>query len=95
MGLTPGWSNFILKHEGENPTGSFKDRGMTVGVSQAVNLAQEPWPAPRPAIPLPRWRHTRRRRHYLLRVRSRGEVALGKLAQTLGYGAVTCKYGRL
>ena len=24
-----------LKHEGENPTGSFKDRGMTTGVTQA------------------------------------------------------------
>lgn len=27
-----------LKHEGENPTGSFKDRGMTVGISQAKSL---------------------------------------------------------
>lgn len=27
----------LLKHEGENPTGSFKDRGMCVGVSQAVH----------------------------------------------------------
>ncbi len=30
-----GADNFFLKHEGENPTGSFKDRGMTVGVTQA------------------------------------------------------------
>ena len=34
----PGWSTCYLKHEGENPTGSFKDRGMTVGVSQARRL---------------------------------------------------------
>ena len=27
-----------IKHEGENPTGSFKDRGMTVAVSQAKRL---------------------------------------------------------
>lgn len=26
----------IAKHEGENPTGSFKDRGMTVGITEAV-----------------------------------------------------------
>ncbi len=30
-----GLDRFWLKHEGENPTGSFKDRGMTVGVSIA------------------------------------------------------------
>ena len=30
-----GLKNFFLKHEGENPTGSFKDRGMTCGVSAA------------------------------------------------------------
>ena len=28
----------LLKHEGMNPTGSFKDRGMTVGVTQAVRI---------------------------------------------------------
>ena len=27
-----------LKHEGHNPTGSFKDRGMTVGVTQALRI---------------------------------------------------------
>lgn len=27
---------YVLKHEGENPTGSFKDRGMCVGISMAL-----------------------------------------------------------
>src|SRR5687767_5807871 len=31
-----GVADLALKHEGENPTGSFKDRGMTVAVTQAV-----------------------------------------------------------
>src|SRR5260221_4581987 len=30
-----GAPELSLKHEGQNPTGSFKDRGMTVGVTQA------------------------------------------------------------
>ncbi|MEG2074971.1 MAG: threonine synthase, partial [Victivallaceae bacterium] len=30
-----GLKNFFLKHEGENPTGSFKDRGMTCGSTAA------------------------------------------------------------
>jgi threonine synthase len=33
-----GVSRLYLKHEGENPTGSFKDRGMTGGVTQAKRL---------------------------------------------------------
>jgi threonine synthase len=33
-----GIRNFYAKNEGENPTGSFKDRGMTVGVSKALEL---------------------------------------------------------
>ncbi|OGG26284.1 threonine synthase [Candidatus Gottesmanbacteria bacterium RIFCSPLOWO2_01_FULL_39_12b] len=33
-----GLQNLHLKHEGENPTGSFKDRGMTVGITQAKVL---------------------------------------------------------
>jgi threonine synthase len=35
-GLTSG--RFGIKHEGHNPTGSFKDRGMTVGVSHAKSI---------------------------------------------------------
>lgn len=34
-----GVETLYLKHEGENPTGSFKDRGMTTGVTQANALA--------------------------------------------------------
>ena len=33
-----GLPDLALKHEGENPTGSFKDRGMTVAVSLARHL---------------------------------------------------------
>lgn len=33
-----GVRRLMLKHEGHNPTGSFKDRGMTVAVTQAVRL---------------------------------------------------------
>jgi threonine synthase len=35
IGEFVGLEQFWLKHEGENPTGSFKDRGMTLGVSIA------------------------------------------------------------
>ncbi|MFH1256540.1 MAG: threonine synthase [Candidatus Diapherotrites archaeon] len=33
-----GLKEFFLKHEGENPTGSFKDRGMTTGITAANAL---------------------------------------------------------
>lgn len=33
-----GVRSLHVKHEGANPTGSFKDRGMTVGVSRAMEL---------------------------------------------------------
>jgi threonine synthase len=33
-----GIKELYVKHEGMNPTGSFKDRGMTVGVSRAAEL---------------------------------------------------------
>jgi threonine synthase len=38
IGEYAGLEKFYLKHEGENPTGSFKDRGMTAGVTQALVL---------------------------------------------------------
>jgi threonine synthase len=38
LGVELGLKNLYVKNEGENPTGSFKDRGMTVGVTKAVEL---------------------------------------------------------
>ena len=85
-----GVDSVLLKHEGANPTGSFKDRGMTVAVTQAcrvgasavacastgntaASLAAYAAHAGLPALVL---------------VPS-GQVSLGKLAQSLAYGART------
>ncbi|MFB3888781.1 MAG: threonine synthase [Candidatus Bathyarchaeia archaeon] len=38
LGKQLGLLQLCVKNEGENPTGSFKDRGMTVGVSKALEL---------------------------------------------------------
>ena len=38
LGKALGLKQLYVKNEGENPTGSFKDRGMTVGVTKAVEL---------------------------------------------------------
>jgi threonine synthase len=41
LGEWAGVEKLYLKHEGENPTGSFKDRGMTGGVTQARVLGMD------------------------------------------------------
>jgi len=85
-----GLDGLRIKHEGHNPTGSFKDRGMTVGVTQAVRLGASAVAcastgntsaalasyAAQAGIP------------GLVFVPA-GKIAMGKLAQTLGYGART------
>lgn len=40
LGEEMGIAELYAKHEGMNPTGSFKDRGMTVGVSMALELGK-------------------------------------------------------
>jgi threonine synthase len=85
-----GVEHLLLKHEGHNPTGSFKDRGMTVGVTQAKRIgvaavacastgntsASLAAYAAQAGLPA------------LVLVPLDG-VATGKLAQTLAYGART------
>jgi threonine synthase len=90
VSLWAGVDELLLKHEGHNPTGSFKDRGMTVGVTQAkrigaravacastgntsASLASYAAHAGIPALVFV----------------PAGQVALGKLAQSLAYGART------
>ncbi|MGQ9460479.1 MAG: threonine synthase [Candidatus Bathyarchaeaceae archaeon] len=38
LGKLLGLKRLYVKNEGENPTGSFKDRGMTTGITKAVEL---------------------------------------------------------
>lgn len=85
-----GVTDLLLKHEGHNPTGSFKDRGMTVAVTQArrigaravacastgntaASLAAYAAQAGLPGVVFI----------------PEGQVALGKLTQSLAYGART------
>jgi threonine synthase len=80
----------FFKHEGENPTGSFKDRGMTVAITQAVRLGAR-------AVACASTGNTSASlAAYAAQAKLRaivfvpaGKVSGGKLAQTLAYGA-TC-----
>ena len=80
----------FYKHEGENPTGSFKDRGMTVAVTQAMRVKAT-------AVACASTGNTSASlAAYAAQAKLRsivfvpaGKVASGKLAQTLAYGA-TC-----
>ena len=85
-----GVDDLRLKHEGHNPTGSFKDRGMTVGVTQAKRIGalavacastgntSASLAAYGAQAGLP-----------VLVFVPAGQVAIGKLAQSLAYGART------
>ena len=78
----------FFKHEGENPTGSFKDRGMTVAVTQAVRVGAK-------AVACASTGNTSASlAAYAAQAKlpaivfvPTGKVASGKLAQTLAYGA--------
>ena len=80
----------FFKHEGENPTGSFKDRGMTVAVTQAVRHGAR-------AVACASTGNTSASlAAYAAQAGLKavvfipaGKVSAGKLGQTLAYGA-TC-----
>jgi len=85
-----GVTRLELKHEGHNPTGSFKDRGMTVGITQAQRI-QAPAVAcastGNTAASLAAYAATAGVRCLVLV--PKGRIAGGKLAQALAYGATT------
>ncbi|MEA2236932.1 MAG: threonine synthase [Thermoanaerobaculia bacterium] len=84
----PTPDTLFFKHEGENPTGSFKDRGMTVAMTQAKRLGAR-------AVACASTGNTSASlAAYAAQAGIRavvfipaGKVATGKLAQTLAYGA--------
>lgn len=77
-----------FKHEGENPTGSFKDRGMTVAVSRAKSMGLHSVACAstgNTSAALAAYAaHAGMRAVVLVPA---GKIAAGKLAQAIGYGA--------
>jgi threonine synthase len=83
-----GLKRVQLKHEGENPTGSFKDRGMTVAVSEAVRSGA------RVVACASTGNTSASMAAYAAQAGLKavvfipeGEITYGKLAQALAYGA--------
>ncbi len=85
-----GLDAILLKHEGENPTGSFKDRGMTVGATVAGMLGMT-------RVACASTGNTSASMASYAAVAGmralvfvpHGKVAFGKLSQALAYGAKT------
>jgi threonine synthase len=85
-----GVADLALKHEGENPTGSFKDRGMTVAVTHAVRTgAQGVACASTGNTSASMAAYAAQCGLPALVFVPAGKVAAGKLAQALAYGART------
>ncbi|HCE43613.1 MAG TPA: threonine synthase [Lentisphaeria bacterium] len=89
-GKYAGIKNFLLKHEGENPTGSFKDRGMTCGITAAgiynakcVACAS----TGNTSASMAAYAATAGIKSVIF-IPS-GKIAYGKLAQALAYGGLT------
>lgn len=77
-----------FKHEGENPTGSFKDRGMTVAVSRAKSLGlQSVACASTGNTSAALAAYAAQAGLKAVVFVPQGKITLGKLAQALGYGA--------
>ncbi len=90
IGEFTGAKNVFLKHEGENPTGSFKDRGITVGITAArmfgVKTVACASTGNTSASVASYASHAGMRCVAFI---PEGGIAYGKLAQALAYGAKT------
>ena len=84
------YNGLLLKHEGENPTGSFKDRGMTTGITEARTLNSK-------VVACASTGNTSASMAAFASVGNlkaivfipEGKIAYGKLSQALAYGATT------
>lgn len=84
-----GLNKIYLKHEGENPTGSFKDRGMTVGVSLGKKLGFKTFicaSTGNTSSSLAAYSSLSKSKSIVFI--PKGKVSLGKLSQAISYGAV-------
>jgi threonine synthase len=85
-----GLEHLSLKHEGENPTGSFKDRGMTAGISMAKRLGMTRVACAstgNTSASMAAYAATCDLQAYVFI--PAGRIAYGKLSQALAYGAQT------
>lgn len=90
IGAFAGLAQFFLKHEGENPTGSFKDRGMTVGVTMArLRGARAVACASTGNTSASLASYAAQAGMQGIVFLPAGQIAGGKLAQSLAYGATT------
>jgi threonine synthase len=88
IGVYAGLDCLFLKHEGENPTGSFKDRGMTVGVTMAHIMGARAVACASTGNTSASLASYAAQADMLgIVFLPAGNVAGGKLAQTLAYGA--------
>ena len=85
-----GLGGLLFKHEGYNPTGSFKDRGMTVGVTQAKRIdARAVACASTGNTSASLAAYASQAGLPALVLVPAGHIAQGKLVQSLAYGART------
>lgn len=85
-----GLESLLFKHEGQNPTGSFKDRGMTVAITQASRVkARAVACASTGNTSASLAAYAAQAEIAALVFVPRGQIAMGKLAQTMAYGART------
>ncbi len=90
IGMFAGLERLFLKHEGENPTGSFKDRGMTVGVTMArLRGARAVACASTGNTSASLASYAAQAGMQGIVFLPAGQIAGGKLAQSLAYGATT------
>jgi threonine synthase len=87
-----GVDQLFAKHQGMNPTGSFKDTGMTAALSVAKERGYE-WVACASTgnTSAAMAAYAARAGLKCLVLIPQGKIAWGKLAQSMDYGAVTCQ----